>query len=42
MIGNDLEDSIDDIGDEVIMTTMKTHGITKKSIVYIMMMLADC
>ena len=42
MIDNDFEGSVDDTADEVIMTTTKMHKITKMSIVYTMMMLADC
>ena len=42
MIDNDFQCSVDDTADEVIMTTTKMHEITKMSIVYTMMMLADC
>ena len=41
MIDNDFKGSVDDTADEVIMMTMKMHRITKMSIVYTMMMLAD-
>ena len=41
MIDNDFEGSVDDKADE-LMTTTKMHKITKMSIVYTMMMLADC
>ena len=41
MIDNDFEDSVNDTADEVIMTTTKMHEITKMSILYTMMMLAD-
>ena len=42
MIGNNFEGCVDDTADEVIVTTKKMHKITKMSIVYSMMMLADC
>ena len=43
MIDNDIEgNSVDDIRDEMIIATTKMHKITKMSIVYTMMMLADC
>ena len=42
MIDNDFKGSVDDTTDEVIMTPMKMLKITKMSIVYTMMMLADC
>ena len=42
MIDNNFEGSVDDTADEVIMTMTKMHKITKMSIVYTMMMLADC
>ena len=34
--------SVDNTADEVIMTTTKMHKISKMSIVYTMMMSADC
>ena len=34
--------SVDNTVDEVIMTTTKMHEVTKMSILYTMMMLADC
>ena len=42
MIDNDFKGSVDDTADEVIMMTTKMHRITKMSILYTMMMLADC
>ena len=42
MIDNNFEGSVDDTADKVIMTTTRMHKITKMSIVYTMMMLADC
>ena len=42
MIDNDFEVSVDDTADEVITTTTKVHEITKMSILYTMMMLAEC
>ena len=42
MIDNDFEGSVDNTADEVIMSTTKMHKITTMSIVYTMMMLADC
>ena len=42
MIDNNFEGSVEDTADEVIMTTSKMHKTTKMSIVYTMMMLADC
>ena len=42
MIDNDIEGNVDDTADEVIIATRKLHKITKMSIVYTMMVLADC
>ena len=42
MIDNDFEGSVDDTADEVIMTTTKVHKKIKMSIVYTILMSADC
>ena len=42
MIDKNFEHSVVDTADKVVMTTTKMRKITKMSIVYIVMIVADC